>query len=150
MRDLPGKFVGIILAVILCTVVPFQIIVAEEEMINRRLIVEDMRDYVDAIIDGRVNSDADRKAFESKLASYGLLLDYEIIRYSRSVNPDPLSGDSYYVTYIQMDDITTFNKGDKIELHVYQLSGSTTGNIARRLTGMFMRNFDVRITARVR
>ena len=150
MRDIPAKFVGIVLAVILCILVPFQIIVANNESTNRRLIVDYMRDYIDSIIDGRVNSDADRKAFEAKLASYGLILDYDIVRYSRSVNPDPKTKGSYYVTYVEMDDTTTFNKSDKVELHVYQLSGSTTGTLAHRLTGIFIGDFDVTITARVR
>ena len=150
MNDTPGKFVGLILAIILSILVPFQIIVVNDEMNNRRLIVEDMRDYIDSIIDGRLNSDADRKSFETKLASYGMILDYDVTRYSRTVNPDPLSGDSYYVTYIEMDDTTTFNKGDKVTLHVYQISGTTTGNLAHRLTGLFIRDFDVSITARVR
>lgn len=150
MNDIPGKFLGIILVAALCIMMPFVNVTINEEIDARHLIIEDMSDYIDSITDGRVNSDADQKAFEAKLASYGMVLDYEVTRQARTVNPDPFSQDDYYVSYVEMDDTTHFEKGDKVTVHVWQVSGTTTGNIARRIAGIFSRDLDFTITARVR
>lgn len=151
MNDIPGKIIGILLAFVLCVIMPFINVVVEDEMVNRRLITEDIADFIDSITDGRVMSTADVKAFEAKLASYGILLDYDVTRYARTVNPDPLNSDSnYYVTYVEMTDNEHYNKGDKVSVHVYQVSSSGTETLARKLSGLFIRDFDVTITARVR
>lgn len=151
MNDIPGKIIGILLAFVLCVIMPFINVVVQDEMVNRRLVTEDIASFIDSITDGRVMSEADVKAFEAKLSSYGVLLDYDVTRYARSVNPDPASPSSdYYVTYVEMPNNKTYNKGDKVSIHVYQVSSSGTENLAQKLSGLFIRDFDVTITARVR
>lgn len=148
--DIPGKVVGILLAFVLCIIFPFVIISTEEEMISRRLIVEEVSSFIDSVIDGRVITDAELRELNASLAAHGMLLDYDIHRYVRSVNPDPTKEEGYLVSYIERDDNMKYDKGDKVSIHVYEVSHAATSTLSHKLTGLYMRDFDLTITARVR
>ena len=148
-NDLPGKIFGIIMGFILCVVMPFVNTASSQEMDNRRLVIEDVSDFLDSVCDGRVISEAEISALNARLSSYGMILDYDIHRYARTVNPD-YTGHDYVVDYVEVDDITTYNKGDKIIIHVYEVSNSSTISLSRKMVGLFVSDFDLTIAARVR
>lgn len=147
--DIPGKVIGILLAFVLCVIFPFVIISTEEEMVSRKLIVEEVSSFVDSVVDGRMITESEIRELNTSLAAHGMLLDYEISRYVRSVNPNP-AGDGYVISYIEMDDINHYNKGDKISIHVYEVSHAATSTLSHRLTGIYLRDFDLTLTARIR
>ena len=149
-NDLPGKFIGIIIAFILTIVMPFVNISVEDELINRRLIVTDICSFIDEVVDSRSITDAMLKDLNVSLAQYGSTVDYEITRYVKSVNVDPTSTADFYVSYIQNDDTTLFNKGDKISVRVFTHGYSASGYLAHKLTGVFIPNLNTTITARIR
>lgn len=150
MHDIPGKVIGLVLAVILCCIMPFVIITTEQEMVNRRLLVEDVSNFIDTVVDGRMVSDAELREFNANMAKYGAIYDYEIHHYKRSVNPDPVTGNTYTVSFVEVDDWKNYEKGDKISVHIWELSPSSTTRLSHRLTGLFVRDFDLTITARIR
>lgn len=149
-NDIPGKIIGLILAFVLVVIMPFVTVTVENEMLDRRLIVNDVCNFIDEVVDSRQVTSAMIDELNVNLASYGMSVDYEIEHYARSVNADPLSDDDYYVTYIKQDDTSTYAKGDKISVHVYVTGYSSTEALAHKLTGMFVKDLDVTITARVR
>ena len=158
MNDLPGKFVGIALAFILTVIMPFVNVVVEDEMIDRRLIIDDVRSFIDQVIDSRTITDAMIDELNVSLAAYGITVNYDIEYYVLSVNPDPLTTDSYYATYVLCDlkelpnknGVKQLSKGDKITVHVYSTGSSTSVSLAHKLSGIVVKNLDERITARVR
>ena len=150
MHDIPGKVIGLILAFVLCCIMPFLLITTEQEMVNRRLLTEDVSNFIDTVVDGRMVSDAELREFNAKMASYGAVYDYEIHRYQRSVNPDPTTGNSYTVSYVEVDDWKNYEEGDENSVHIWEVSSSSTSRLAHKLTGMFIRDFDLTITARIR
>lgn len=150
MNDIPGKVIGMILAFVLVIVMPFVNVTVEQEMLDRRLIIDDVSAFIDEVIDSRNITDTMIDELNIRLASYGMTVDYEISRYRRSVNADPTSDSDYYVTYVQSDDVTNFDKGDKISIRVYTVGYSATETLAHRITGMFVSDLDTTITARIR
>lgn len=153
-NDIPGKFIGLLLAFILMVIMPFVTVTIEGEMLDRRLIVDDVCTFVDSVVDSRQVSDADVEQLNLALASYGVTVDYEITHYKMSVNPDPISKGSYYITYVKMNPdsvgVNTYDQGDKISVHVKGIGYSTTETLAHKLSGMFVKNLDFTITARIR
>lgn len=149
-NDIPGKIIGLLLAFVLTVIMPFVTVTVENEMLDRRLIVDDVSNFIDEVIDSRNVTDAMINDLNVNLASYGVTVDYDITRYARSVNSDPTTDADYYVTYLPMDDNRNYEKGDKISVHVYTIGYGTSENLAHRLTGLFVKDLDVTLTARVR
>ncbi len=150
-NDIPGKIIGLLLAFVLTVVMPFVTVTVENEMVDRRLIITDVTNFIDEVVDSRNITDGMIDELNVNLAQYGMTVDYEITHYARSVNVDPATtGDNYYVTYVKADDTTTYEKGDKISVHVFVRSYSATEALAHKLTGMFVKDFDTTLTARVR
>lgn len=149
-NDIPGKFIGLVLAFVLTVVMPFVSVTVDTEMTDRRLIINHVTDFIDEVIDSRNVTDAMIDELNVNLASYGVTVNYEIKRYARSVNADPITDSDYYVTYLPQDDTTTYNKGDKISVRVYTVGYSSTGALAHKLTGLFVKDLDETITARIR
>ena len=150
-NDLPGKFIGLLLAFVLTVIMPFVTVTVENEMLDRRLIITDVTSFIDEVVDSRVITDGMIDELNVRLASYGMSVDYEIDHYARSINVDPLEGaDTYYTTYTKVDDVYNYKKGDKISVRVFTTSYSATEALAHKLTGMFVKDLDTTITARVR
>ena len=149
-QDIPGKIIGVILAFVLTIIMPFVTVTVEKEMLERRLIVNNACSFIDSVVDSRVVTQSELEELNLALASYGITVDYDIKRYAASVDPDPVESGAFSVTYLLQDDNMHYNQGDKISVHIYAIGNSTTANLAYRLSGIFMKNFDVTLTARVR
>jgi len=150
MHDIPGKVIGLVLAFVLCVIMPFVTVTVENEMIDRRLIINDVSNFIDEVVDSRYITDTMLKELNVNLASYGMSVDYEIKHYVRTVNTDPLTNGEYYVSYIPTGNTKTYSKGDKISVRVYTVGYSSTEALAHKLTGMFVKDLDETITARIR
>lgn len=148
--DLPGKIIGILLAFVLCVIAPFVLINVQDEMLDRRMIINNVSDFIDEVIDSREITDTALKELNISLASYGITVDYEIKRYARTVDYDPISDSDYSVNYVLVTDNKHYEKGDKISIHVYTVGYSSTNALAHKLVGMFVRDLDETITARIR
>lgn len=149
MRDIIGKALWI-LAFFYLLLVLFTITTAEDEMLDRRALFADMCNFVDGVVDSGEVTEAELRQFNADIATYGYTLDYEIERYIRSVDPDPLNPGEYIPTWIRADYTGHFNQGDKIVLHVWSIGQTPARTIARHLIPFYIEDFDRRVPARVR
>lgn len=149
-NDLPGKIIGALIAFALCIIAPFVTISNQNEMLDRRMIINHVTDFLDEVIDSRTVTDAALAELNINLASYGIIVDYEITRYALSIDPDPVTGNAYTTSYIVTDDNRHYNKGDKLSIRVYTVGYSSTQALAHKLTGMFVKDLDETITVRIR
>lgn len=149
-NDLPGKIIGVLLAFVLCVIVPFVANSTQNEMLDRRMIINHVTAFLDAVIDSREVTDVALSELNVNLASYGIIVDYEITRYALSVDPDPVNPGSYVNNYVVMSDNSHYNKGDKLSIRVYTVGYSSTQALAHTLTGIFVKNLDETITVRIR
>lgn len=149
-NDMPGKIIGIILAFVLAVIVPFVNTTVEQEMLDRRSIVMDVTNFIDEVVDSRQISDSMIRELNTKISSYGMTVDYTITHYRQSVNPDPVNPDKYYSNYVVIDNAEEWQRGDRIEVHVYTLGYSTAESIAHKITGMFIQDLDRTFASRIR
>lgn len=149
-NDLPGKFIGILVAFFLAVVVPYVNTTVEQEMLDRRSIIMDVTNFIDEVVDSRQITDAALRELNTSLASYGTSVDYEITHYRRTVNPDPMKANSYYTNYIIVDENEEWLKGDRISITVKSIGYSTTETIAHKLVGMFVPDLNRTLAARIR
>lgn len=150
MHDLPGKFIGIIIAFVLAVVVPFVNTTVQQEMLDRRSAVMDVTNFIDEVVDSRQITDAAVRELNSSLASYGTSFDYEVTHYRRTVNPDPMKSGSYYTNYIVVDSEQEWERGDRISVRLFTIGHSTTETISHKLSGLFVPELDRTIAARIR
>lgn len=151
MKDIPGKFIGLLVAVALMIIMPFVSVTVESSMIDRREIIIAVTNFIDEVVDSRNITDAMIAELNTNLASHGMLVDYEIEHYCRSVDPDPLHEGHYYITYVKdVGNSHKYVKGDKISVHVYSTSYSAAETISHKLSGLFIPKLDETITARIR
>ena len=149
VHDLPGKFIGVLLAFVLCIIVPFVTLTTEGEMMDNRLIIQDVTNFIDGVVDSRTITDSQLSELNVKLASYGKTVDYEITRYARSIDADPTKSGNYFVSFIEQDDYN-FKKGDKVTIRFYTSGHSTAEDLAHKLSGIFVKDLDITLTARIR
>lgn len=148
-HDLPGKFIGLLLAFVLCILAPFVALTVESEMLDNRMMVMDITEFIDGVVDSRQLTDSMISELNVKLASYGKTVDYDITRYARSIDADPVNPGDYYVSFIEQADYD-FVKGDKICIHAYVTGYSTAETLAHKMSGIFIKDLDVTFTARIR
>lgn len=149
-NDLPGKFIGILIAFFLAVVVPFVNTTVEQELLDRRSIIMDITNFIDEVVDSRQITEASLRELNSSLASYGTSVDYTVTHYRRTVNPDPMNPEKFYTNYVIVDETEPWLKGDRISVTVKSVGYSTTENIAHKLVGMFVPDLDRTLAARIR
>lgn len=149
-KDLPGKFIGVLLAFALTVIGPFVNTTVEQELLDRRSIVRDVSNFIDEVVDSRQVTEAMLRELNTNIASYGTSVQYEITHHRRTVNPDPLNPDDYYTNYVIVDNTEPWLKGDRISVHFYSVSYSTTETISHKIAGIFVPTLDRTITARIR
>ena len=149
MNDLPGKLIGLAIAFALLVGAPFVCATVESEMLDRRHVVIDVCNFIDEVVDSRQITDSMIDELNVNLASYGMQVNYEVVRYARNVDSDPLKSGGYYVSYVPVND-WDFEKGDKISVHVWVTGYSTAEGLSHKISGMYVKQFDETFTARVR
>lgn len=149
-HDLPGKFIGLLIAFICSVVMPFVNTTVELEMLDRRSIITDVTNFMDEVVDSRQITESMLRELNTSLASYGVNVDYEIQHLKRDVNPDPINPGGYYTNYVPVGDSIPWEKGDRISVHVRTIGYSTTQYLAHKLVGLFVGELDRTIVARIR
>lgn len=150
-HDIPGKFIGLILVFFLLVVAPYVNVTVANEMIDRRSIITDVTNFMDEVVDSRLITDTALKELNTNIASYGVNIDYEITHYRRSVNPDPIDKDNqFYVSYIPVSLNEPWEKGDRIEVHIFTVGHSAAETLSHKIANLFVSDFDRRICARIR
>ena len=149
-NDIPGKFIGILLAFVLTVVVPFVNTTVEQELLDRRSVIMDVTNFIDEVVDSRQITDAMLRELNTSRASYGTSVNYTVTHYRRTVNPDPLDTSKYYTNYVVVDSSEPWQKGDRISVRVESVANSLTETISHKLAGLFVPKLDRTITARIR
>lgn len=150
MRGFIGKFIAAVLIFLLLVVVPFVNTAVTEENANRILLLYDVTEFIDEIVDSRTVTESMVKTLNTKIAAYGIPVDYTIEREMIDVEPDPLNSGKYYPAYIATDETTNFNQGDHVIVHLYSTSSSTPMSLAQHVANIYAGKIDVKLSARIR
>lgn len=104
----------------------------------------------DEIIDSGVVTEAMLKEFEARIAGYSSVVAYDITREMLVVEPDTMNSGEHVPSYIKTDDISHFNQGDHVTVHIYELSLGSTMFTVQNLFSVFVPKLDATFTGRVR
>lgn len=150
MTDIFGRVFGVILAFILLFIAPFTLVTLSQEMVARRTILNEMQSFIDETIDSRQVTDQQLEDFYLGISGLGPIVDVEISRYVRTVDPDPVEKGEIYVTYVYSEDNKTYNQGDKVSVRVHAIGYTGTQKFLRAITGLFLPQIDYTLAGRVR
>lgn len=148
MNNITSKFVVIIVAFAILFIGPFVNVSTDMEMLNRRLLVEDVCYFIDSVVDSREISEQLLKEFNNSVAARGVNVNYDITIGHRAVSAS--ADEDYVVTFITDDDFSNLRQGDKIIVHFYTTSNSTSNNIMGKISGFFIEPLDETLSARIR
>ena len=150
MTDIFGRVFGVILAFILLFIAPFTMVTLSQEMVARRTILNEMQSFIDETIDSRQVTDQQLEDFYLGISGLGPIVDVEISRYVRKVDPYPVEEGEIYVTYVYSEDNRTYNQGDKVSVRVHAIGYTGTQKFLRAITGLFLPQIDYTLAGRVR
>lgn len=165
MTDIPGKFVGMMLAILLCIIGPSVNIMSQQEMLARRQIITEMTNFLDDVVDSRAYYPSMRKELAARLNAYGVMVKFRVVKEQRSIDAAVVASDtgldsvegSANVTYISVpldaigdNETIHFSTGDRVGLEVQGISYTGTQYIVHNAAGLFLPKFQYQFYARVR
>lgn len=130
MSDFLNKVVTIILIFIMLVLAPLLVSYKTNDMLGRRLILNDVTTFIDQVKDTATITEDDINKLYLDCNSHGLNVDVKI---KRLIRTEITKEDVAMTTYFAVDDfseISALNTGDVIQVHVEEVAFST----ARRLT----------------
>ena len=83
-------------------------------------------------------------------SAYGPLVDVQILRYAKVVNPDPKSPGDTYMTYVGSDDIYHWNQGDLLKVKVTEVGPTGLASFLYSVFGLNMAPVDFTLAGRIR
>lgn len=135
-QSLPGMVIMIILLVLNLFVVPLY----QQDIVRWRASEEEMMSDTAALIDKVIDT---RTLTDAMLADYNYALAAKYVNYSVKirreicvVNPDPLNPGKTIVSYVTVDDTSTFEKGDFIIVEVESFGSTPGASVASTIFGM--------------
>lgn len=150
MGDIFGKVFGALMAFVLLFMAPFTWATLSNEMVARRTIMNEMQSFIDQTIDSRKVTDEQLEELYLGVSGLGPIVDTEVTRYVKVVDPDPNNAGGIYTTYVLADDSKTFNQGDKVKIRVHAIGYTGTERLLRSTIGLWLPAIDYTFVGRVR
>lgn len=150
MSDIFSKIVGVILAFILSVLTPYTINTMVDDMVARRSIINEMSMFIDEVIDTGKITDQQMADFQLGCNSYGPVVQIEVRRYVKTIDPDPANPGGTYTTYVMSDDNTKYNQGDHIQVTVSTIGYTGAQRLVMATVGMLTPKFECTLAGRVR
>lgn len=151
-----SRLMAIFLAFFLCVAAPFSLAVLSDNITARYLVMEDCVNFIDDVSDTRILSKEKLSQFYLDTSSHGMMIDVEVSKYQRVVEPDINASGKLVDTYVyQACEPTSgisvnFETGDKIVVHVKPIGYTASQRIVMSTIGRILPDFDYTFPKRVR
>lgn len=121
-------------------------------MIGRNFwnIVAEVTNFVDEVTDTAVLDEKHVADLYLACSAYGPLVDVQILRYAKVVNPDPKNPGDTYMTYVGSDDIYSWNQGDLLKVKVTEVGPTGLASFLYSVFGLNMAPVDFTLAGRIR
>lgn len=146
-------FINKMLGVILCffmIVLMLSNVMVSDQVQARRSIVAEVTNFVDEVTDTAVLDEKHVADLYLACSAYGPLVDVQILRYVKVVNPDPKSPGDTYMTYVASEDIYKWNQGDLLRVKVKEVGPTGLSSFLYRVFGLYMAPVDFTLAGRIR
>ncbi|WP_289749760.1 hypothetical protein [Bacteroides acidifaciens] len=148
--SIPGVALAVILYAIEFLGFTFYVAGAHQYITSYHAMLNETRDFVDDVIDTKEITPQMLEEFNIALASHEVVYSAEIFRFIRTVNPDPVHPGQTVTIWTLVDDSTTFNSGDRIQVICTPVSVGPYQAIARSFLRLPADNTKIVKTARIR
>lgn len=146
-------FINKILGVVLCfilIVLMLSTVMVSEQVQARRSIVAEVTNFVDEVTDTGVLDEKHAADLYLACSTYGPIVDVQILRYVKVVNPDPKNPGDTYLTYVGSEDIYQWNQGDLLKVKVVEVGPTGLSSFLYRIFGLTMAPVDFSLAGRIR
>lgn len=150
MTNLVSRLFALFLAFLLCVLAPYSLTVMTDNMMARFEVLSDVESFMDAVADSGYVTDEELSDFYLAVSSHGVLIDTEISRYQKVVNPKPGTTAGIVTSYIYTENYTQLLSGDKFVVRVKPIGYSGPQRIIMGTLGVLMPEFDYTFCKRVR
>lgn len=147
MYGIINKILGVLLCFLMILAMIANVIVSDQVQ-ARRSIVAEVTNFVDEVTDTGVLDDARLSDLYLGCSAYGPVVDVQVTRYVRIVNPDGVG--SVYITYVASEELSTWNKGDLVKVSVQEVGPSGLSGFLYRVFNMSIAPVDFTLSGRVR
>lgn len=149
MSDIFSKIFGVILAFVLSILTPYTITTMVDDMVARRSIMNEMTMFIDEVIDTGEVTEEQLADFQLGCNSYGPIVQIEVKRYVKTIDPDVVNGGTY-TTYVLGDDNRHYNQGDHVQVTVHTIGYTGAQRLVMATVGILTPKFECTLSGRVR
>ena len=148
MGDFLNKIISITLVFLLLVVAPLVITYASNDMVAKRLVLNEMTQFIDLVTDKASVSDSDIDSLYVGVNASGGVYNVEVKRYVRlaTVGEDG----SIENTYMADELVGTLNVGDVVKVSVSEVGVSTTKRLLWTILKLDNGNFEPSLAGTVR
>lgn len=150
MKNVVGSTIAVIAIALLLFVTPQYYIGLTQWTRSQSEALSYTRELIDTVIDTRQLTEDMLNDYSLSLSSTTEYYKYTITRKVKCVMPDPKTPGQTYSTYIDVDDITQFNQGDRIIVEVKPVGVNSAQLISTALLGTTDVSDRFRLVGRVR
>lgn len=146
-------FINKILGVVLCfllTILMLSSVMVSDQVQARRSIVAEVTNFIDEVTDTGVLDEKHVADLYLGCSAYGPVVDVQVLRYVKVVNPDPQHPGETYTTYVGSENIYQWNQGDLIKVKVVEVGPSGLTTFLYRVFGLSMAPVDFSLAGRIR
>lgn len=150
MENLAGKVIGVILVFLMLGITPLYYTSIIETARDQELIMNATQQLIDVVVDTGQLTQAVLDNYYTTLATANGYYNATIIHKIKVVNPDPSNPGSTYTSYVVVDNINFYERGDEIIVKVDTLGESYYQKITRSLLGLSVIKEGFTLAGRVR
>lgn len=149
MNGFISKILGVVMCFVMIVMMLANVMVSDQVQ-ARRSIVADVTNFIDEITDTGVLDEKHLADLYLACSTYGPVVDVQVLRYVRVVNPDPKNPGDTYTTYVGSDNIYQWNKGDLIKVKVTEVGPTGLASFLYNVFGLTMAPVDFSLAGRIR
>lgn len=150
MNDIAGKVIGVILVFLMLGVTPLYFTSIIESARDQELIMNATQQLIDGVVDTGQLTQETLDSYYTTLATANGYYNATILHKIKMINPDPSNPGSTYTSYVAVDDIYSYERGDEIIVKVDTLGESYYQKITRSLLGLSVLKEGFSLAGRVR
>lgn len=150
MKNVISSVLSAIAIVILLFVTPAYYVGVIQTARAQSAALSYTRDLIDTVIDTRQLTTDTLEDYTLNMATTTEYYKFTITRKMRVVNPDPVEAGQTYSTYINVDDTSIYNQGDRIIVKVEPIGTNLFQSLSSSLIGLNVSAEGFTLVGRVR
>lgn len=149
MSDFLNKIVSIVIVFVMLVLAPLLISYQTDEMIGKRMILNDVTTFIDQVKDTATITEDDLNKLYLDCNSHGIAVDVTVKRLIRvEITKEDIAKTSYFAVD-SLEDIASLNSGDLVQVTVNEAATSPTRTLTYSILKVDQGPFEFSLTGAV-